>query len=123
MKDEVRLRATKAFHGFSVRREGEQSYRTRRLQAGDLFYAVPTVAALVAKIKLAEEEREPGRVPAPPAGLVQKAAEVTPPAPEPEPEPAKAEEDDEAKPVAAMSTARTRTTRRRSSRKTAAKKG
>lgn len=48
------------------------TYATRRLQAGDVFYAKPNEARLLIAIKKAREDREPGKVPPPPQSLMQK---------------------------------------------------
>lgn len=57
------------------------SYATRRLKAGDSFTVSAKMAKVLVGIKKAELPRQPGNVPPPPAALVAKAAEVTPPHP------------------------------------------
>jgi hypothetical protein len=94
------------------------SYGTRRLKAGDIFTVPASMARVLVGIGKAERPREPGKVEAPSARVVERAAAATP---------AKAE----SKPVGAVSTRAGkpkpsepgRSTRRRTARKNTAKKG
>lgn len=121
MADEVRLVATKDIpKGFKTRPAAGGAYHTRMLKAGEEFYtATPIAKFFVQALKRAEEAREVGRVAAPPQRLVQKVVESTP---------AKVEEPaEEPRPVAAVSTRtlsadKPKTTRRRTTRKSTAKK-
>jgi hypothetical protein len=103
MPDEVTLRATKDIPGISARLL-DGGYRTRSLKAGDEFIVPRSMAKLLVEgIKKAEYHRTPGRI-APPTQKVVEAAKKATPAKKP-----------------GTVSART-TTRRRTARKSAAKK-
>jgi hypothetical protein len=100
-------------------------YGTRRLQAGDMFTAKENEARVFTGIRkpLAEYPRQPGRIAAPPARVIEQAAAATPPAPpapapEPQPVPAMSTEDAPPAPPARKAPAK-----RRRARKSPAKKG
>jgi hypothetical protein len=105
MSDEVTLRATKDIPGISARLL-DGGYRTRRLKTGDEFIVPRNMAKLLVEgIKKAEYHRTPGRV-APPTQEVVEAVKKATPAKKVESKPG---------------SART-TTRRRTARKSPAKK-
>jgi hypothetical protein len=102
---DVELVATKDF-----------SYATRRLKAGDSFTVTAPMARVLVGIGKAELPREPGQVGAPPARVLDRAMTATRTAEKPAPRSVGV--------VSTRSTTGKATTRkRRTTRKSAAKKG